>query len=114
VRLTVPPVDYRPPESLKLTYQSGNAYFNLTYADAKVDLRLAGPRRQLHGGGARKAVPARPRRSRPVRPLRATPLRRVGAGAVQAAYVLSLLRDPKSEPLVARSTPTPAASGWPT
>ena len=53
VRLTVPPSDFTPPEQVKLTYPADGAFFKVKihYADGEADMRVDGPRRQLHHRG---------------------------------------------------------------
>jgi len=104
IRLTVPPSDFTLPEQVKLTYPAENAFFKVKihYADGEVDLRSLGRVGSFTTAEYWKAIePDREQRQLfdllvkllddPADPVR-----------LQAAYYLSLLRDPKTEPAVAK------------
>ena len=104
VRLTVPPSDFIPPEKVKLTYPPDGAFFKVKihYADGELDLRALGRVGSFNTAEYWKAIePDREQRQLfdllvkllddPADPVR-----------LQAAYYLSLLRDPKTEPAVAK------------
>jgi putative heme-binding domain-containing protein len=100
-RLTVPPPGFSPPESLPLSYDAGNASFTLTFADAADPVDLRALRRVGSFTTAQwwKSVPATPQRQQ-LFDLLVGSLADSSGVAEQAAYFLSLLRDPRSEPLI--------------
>ena len=104
VRLTVPPNDFIPPEKVKLTYPADGAFFKVKihYAGGEVDLRTLGRVGSFTIAEYWKAIEPDAEQRRlfdllvkllddPADPVR-----------LQAAYYLSLLRDPKTEPAVAK------------
>jgi putative heme-binding domain-containing protein len=105
-RLTVPPNDQPPPKEVRLTFPADNAFFKgrIRYADAEVDLRSLGRIGSFTIAEQWKAI--KPDREQmglfnlllgrlqdPAEPVQ-----------LQAAYFLSLLNDPRSEPLLAEVT----------
>jgi putative heme-binding domain-containing protein len=103
VRLTVPPSDFTPPEQLKLSYPTENAFFKvkIRYADGEADLRSLGRVGSFTTAEYWKAINPDPEQRELFQLLTkllddpADPVR------LQAAYYLSLLRDPETEPAVA-------------
>ena len=104
VRLTVPPGDFTPPESVKLTYPAEGAFFKtkIRYADGEADMRSMGRIGSFTIAEYWKAIEPNAEQKELFGLLQkmlddpADPVR------LQAAYYLSLLRDPKTEPAVAR------------
>jgi putative heme-binding domain-containing protein len=102
-RLTVPSNDYVPPESLPLTYSSGNAAFTLRFADADqpVDLRARGRVGSFTTAEWWKSA-ANADECRPMYEHLLTALDDSNGEVVQqAAYFLSLLNDTHAEPRIA-------------
>ncbi len=125
-RLTVPPSDYVPPANLPLTYSSKNAHFTLTFADAAqpVDLHAQGRVGSFTMAQKWKTLP----RSAEENALFDLLVRGLSDTAepvqTQSAYFLSLLRDERSEPMIAKTRlalrskalahvpPRPVAKAW--
>ena len=105
VRLTVPPSDFTPPEQVKLTLPADNAFFKgkIHYADGEVDLRSLGRVGSFTMAEYWKAIEPDQEQRQLVDLL----VKRLDdtddAVRLQAAYYLSLLRDPKTEPAVAKT-----------
>ena len=103
VRLTVPPGDFTPPESVKLTYPAEGAFFKtkIRYADGEADMRSMGRIGSFTIAEYWKAIEPNAEQKELFGLLQkmlgdpADPVR------LQAAYYLSLLRDPQTEPAVA-------------
>ena len=110
VRLTVPPSDFTPPEQVKLTYPAEGAFFKMKihYADGEADMRTMGRVGSFTMAEYWKAVEPDPEQKELFGLLQkmlddpADPVR------LQAAYYLSLLRDPRTEPAVAQGVPVGA------
>jgi putative heme-binding domain-containing protein len=100
-RLTVPPSLGELPQGLPLRYESTNALFTISYADATVDLKKLGPVGSFTTAERWKSVPP----SRDERRLVDALVARLADGDdrvhFQAAYFLSLLDDPRANQLVA-------------
>jgi putative heme-binding domain-containing protein len=126
IRLTVPGIDFVPPASLPLTYRSGNAFFRLRFADspAEVDLRELGRTGSFTTAEWWRAIkPTAQQRSLCELLVRALDDPEPAVSS-QAAFYLDLLRDPRSEPLVAAArrraverrlaaaTPRPVGEIW--
>jgi putative heme-binding domain-containing protein len=104
-RLTVPPADLVPPESLPLTYNAGNAAFTLTFADAEksIDLRVLARVGSFTTAEWWKSAPHSDEERRLFELLVAA-LGDVKSDVVdQAAYFLSLLNDSDAEPQIAKA-----------
>jgi putative heme-binding domain-containing protein len=101
-RLTVPPSDFVPPDSLPLSYDAGNASFTLTFADSHkpVDLRALARVGSFTTAEWWKSVPRTPERQHLFDLLVGALDDSSGDVAEQAAYFLSLLGDPDAEPLI--------------
>jgi putative heme-binding domain-containing protein len=103
IRLTVPPADFVPPRELPLGYPAENAFFKVRvrYADADVDLGTLGRGGSFTTAEFWKAIRPSPEQEA----LFALLLRMLKDPADpvrgQAAYYLSLLRDPRSDPAAA-------------
>lgn len=99
IRLTVPPHDFVPPKELPLNYSSGNAFFKLTFADEKeqVDLRALGRCGSFTTAEWWKVVP----KTDELIKLKSLLVKALDSNseavANQAAYYLSLLREPEIE-----------------
>ncbi|HET6880265.1 MAG TPA: TIM barrel protein [Pirellulales bacterium] len=104
-RLTVPPADFAPPQGLPLTYNSGNAAFTLTFADADkpVDLRALGRVGSYTTAEWWKSVSHTDDERRLFDLLRAALGDSNGDVVEQSAYFLSLLNDPATEPEIAEA-----------
>jgi putative heme-binding domain-containing protein len=109
-RLTVPPADYAPPETLPLRYEAKNAEFTLTYADATVDLKKLG--RVGSFTVAERWTAARTAEHAALAALLAERLEGDPAEAVvlQAAEFLHLLNDASYQPRVDRARERIAAA----
>ncbi len=106
-RLTMPPTDYVPPETLPLHYPAENAFFKLKlpFADASepVDLRTLGRIGSFTAAEWWKAhVPTEDERALVQVLMRGLddPSERIVS---QSIYFLSLIRDPVTEPLIHRA-----------
>lgn len=104
-RLTVPPHDFVPPESLPLSYTAGNAAFALTFADAEkpIDLRALGRVGSFTTADWWKFAPRTTERQQLFDLLVAALDDSQSDVVEQAAYFLSLLNDPHAEPLIAEA-----------
>ena len=100
-RLTVPATIGAIPEELPLRYDSKNAEFTITYADATIDLRKLARMGSFTTAERRKAIPPTDSEQGLFNVL----IRKLDDSddrvRLQAAYFLSLLNDPQSEKLVA-------------
>lgn len=96
VRLTTPPADEVPPESLPLGYESPNAAFSIHYADATVDLRGIGRVGSYTTAERWKQLPHSPEQEALFKSLAAR--LQDGSDLVrdQAAFYLDLLDDPRT------------------
>jgi putative heme-binding domain-containing protein len=103
-RLTIPPSDWSPPPEVKLTFPADNAFFKgrIPYADGEVDLRSQDRVGSFTTAEWWKAITPTVEQKKlfdllvarlddPAEPVR-----------LQAGYFLSLLNDPRSEPLVSK------------
>src|SRR5262249_47611894 len=102
-RLTVPTADSVPPSQPRLFLPADNAFFKgkISYADALVDLRNSGRVGSYTTAEAWKVVPHSAEETVLVKLLRTAQLiDDIDLGALQAAYFLSLLRDPNLDPFV--------------
>jgi hypothetical protein len=105
MRLTVLPSDFTPPQNVKLSYPPNGDFFKVKihYAEGEVDLRTLGRIGSFNMAEYWKAIEP----SREQKDLFAALLRMTDAASeparLQSAYYLSLLRDPNSEPAVART-----------
>lgn len=103
-RLTVPnPTDVLP-QTLPLTYESGNALFSIPYADGTVNLRDLGRVGSFTMAGRWKALPHSDEEEQLFASLMRALDDRNDRVRLQAAYFLRLLNDPRSEPAVAKAT----------
>ena len=102
-RLTVPPVDFVPPENLPLNYNAGNASFTLAFADAEkpVDLRAIARVGSFTTAEWWKCEPPTADRRQHFELLLAVLDDDHGQVVDQAAFFLSLLNDAKAEPAIA-------------
>ncbi len=102
IRLTVPPADFVPLKELPLAYPAENAFFkvHIPYADAVVDLRTLGRGGSFTIAEYWKAI--RPTAEQQALFTLLLRMLKDPADTVrgQAAYFLSLLHDPRSEPAV--------------
>jgi putative heme-binding domain-containing protein len=104
-RLTVPASDFVPPASVALKYTSANAFFTLHYADAPQEINL----RSLGRVGSYTTAEwwANVNRTAEQNALFAILIAALDDPApsvqTQAIYFLELLRDPRSEPLIAKT-----------
>jgi putative heme-binding domain-containing protein len=102
-RLTVPPADQPPPPQVKLTFPADSAFFKgrISYADGEVDLRRFGRVGSFTTAEWWEAIAP----SAEQKKLFDLLVERLNDSAeparLQAGYFLSLLNDPRSEPLVA-------------
>jgi putative heme-binding domain-containing protein len=103
-RLTVPPSDYVPPQQVPLTYTHGNAQFTLRFADSDrpVDLRALARTGSYTTAQWWQALAPSPAHQELFDLLLRALEDKDERVQLQAAYFLALLRDPRSEPLVAR------------
>jgi putative heme-binding domain-containing protein len=103
-RLTVPPGDQPPPTQVKLTFPADNAFFKgrIRYADGEVDLRASGRIGSFTIAELWKAVKPTPEQKDLFRLLLARLQDPAEPVQLQAAYFLSLLNDPRSEPRIAQ------------
>ncbi|HBI43014.1 MAG TPA: hypothetical protein DDY78_09185 [Planctomycetales bacterium] len=105
IRLTMLPSDFTPPQQVKLTYPADGAFFKVKihYAEGEVDLRTLGRVGSFNTAEYWKAIEP----DHEQKELFAGLLRMLDGSSesarLQAAYYLSLLRDPRSEPAVART-----------
>jgi putative heme-binding domain-containing protein len=105
MRLTVLPSDFTPPQQVKLSYPANGAFFKVKihYAEGEVDLRTLGRVGSFNMAEYWKAVEP----DHEQQELFAALLRTLDGSSeparLQSAYYLSLLRDPRSEPAVART-----------
>jgi putative heme-binding domain-containing protein len=108
-RLTIPPADFVPPDSLPLRYEAKNAEFVLTYADATVDLKRLG--RVGSFTAAERWAAARTPEQEALAALLAERLEsdRADAVVLQAAEFLHLLNDAALQPRVDRARQRVAA-----
>jgi putative heme-binding domain-containing protein len=101
-RLTVPPADEAPPKDLPLSYPEGNAFFHtkLRFADAdgEVDLRDLGRVGSYTTAQRWKAVKPTPGQKELFDLLASALDDAAPPVRLQAAYYLSLLRDPRTDP----------------
>ncbi len=107
VRLTTPPAS-PPPGNLKLAYREPSAFFRVTirYGDAPdqpIDLRKLGPVGSFTTADYWKAAPPTPDRVMLFLALRERLADVSEPVKLQAAYWLSLLRDARTEPAVAKT-----------
>ncbi|HVA47628.1 MAG TPA: TIM barrel protein [Pirellulales bacterium] len=104
-RLTVPPSDYAPPEGLPLSYNSGNASFRLTFADAEkpVDLRALGRVGSFTTAEWWKSAPHTDDERRLFDLLTAALGDSNSDVVEQSAFFLSLLNDPATGPQIAEA-----------
>lgn len=106
--LTVPPVDSVPPDEVKLTFPAENAFFKtkIPFADGQADLQQLGRVGSFTMAEYWKSVPHSAEDERRFQFL----LDKLGdpddAVRLQAAYFLSLLRDARAEPLIAKTRQT--------
>jgi putative heme-binding domain-containing protein len=103
VRLTTPPDE--PPPQVRLVYPAENAFFKVKihYADGEADLRALGRVGSYTTAEYWKAITPDAEQTALFRLLMAALQDPTDAVRLQAAYYLSLLRDPRSEPAVART-----------
>ena len=105
MRLTVLPSDFTPPQQVKLTYPADGAFFKVKihYAEGEVDLRTLGRVGSFNMSEYWKAVEP----DHEQRKLFTALLRMLDGSSesarLQSAYYLSLLRDPRSEPVITRT-----------
>src|SRR5262249_1763095 len=105
LRLTTPPLDQPPPPQVRLTFPADNAFFKgkIPFADGEVDLRALGRVGSYTTAEYWKALEP----GKEPRDLFDLLMGRLDDPAdsvrLQAAYYLGLLRDPRSEPAIARA-----------
>jgi putative heme-binding domain-containing protein len=105
MRLTVLPSTFIPPQQVKLTYPPNGDFFKVKihYAEGEVDLRTLGRVGSFNMAEYWKAIEP----DHEQKELFAALLRMLDGSSesprLQSAYYLSLLRDPRSEPAVART-----------
>jgi putative heme-binding domain-containing protein len=102
-RLTLPATVAPLPAELPLRYESQNAQFVIQYADESVDLKKLGRVGSFTIAERWKTLPHSAQDQRLFQKLIDRLNDQDGRVAYQAGYFLSLLDDPKSEPLVAQS-----------
>ncbi|HEY4312981.1 MAG TPA: ThuA domain-containing protein [Pirellulales bacterium] len=96
-RLTVPPATGPVPESLPLTYTSGNAFFDLQYVGEKIDLRKLARVGSFTMAEWWKAVPHTEEQEKLFAALKESLADSHAIVRQQAAYYLYLLNDPRTE-----------------
>jgi putative heme-binding domain-containing protein len=104
-RLTVPPADHVPPRELPLGYPAENAFFKvkMRFADGEADLRSLGRGGSFSIAEEWKAVRPTAEQAALFDLLVSRLKDSTDPVRAQAAYFLSLLRDPRSEPAVAET-----------
>jgi putative heme-binding domain-containing protein len=106
IRLTVPPADAPPPKGVVLHFPQGNSWFSpeLPFADAptRVDLTTLGPIGSYTTAQKWSAVPHTSEDEELFKRLLAALGDRDDLVRSQAAWSLGWLRDPRSEPVIAR------------
>ena len=103
IRLTVPPATAPLPAELPISYEHGNASFDIQYADAKIDLKQQGRVGSFTIAERWSKLPHTEEELQLVALLRDHLSDPDESVALQAAYYLGLLNDATVEPLVTAS-----------